>query len=124
MQLPHSYLEGSDIDPHIHWVAEDNTGGNVQWQLTYSWANIDAAFPAATTSNITAAAAVVTDEHEMSSFSDIDGTGKTISSMLLCSLKRNSSNALDTYNGKSAYFIEVDFHYEADTIGSRTELAK
>ena len=124
IQLPHSYLEGSDIYPHIHWVPEDNTGGNVRWELTYTWADINSAFGAATTDNITAAAGTTTDKHLLSSFAIINGAGKTISSMLLCSLKRNSSNALDTYNGKSAYFIEIDFHYKMDSVGSSTELVK
>lgn len=124
LQLSHAYLEASNIYPHVHWVPEDNTGGNVRWELTYSWANIDGTFPAATTSYINASANTTTDKHLLSSFTPIDGTGKEISSMLICSLKRNSSNALDTYNGKSAYFLEVDFHYQADTIGSRTEGSK
>jgi hypothetical protein len=96
----------------------------VRWELTYTWANIDGTFSAATPVYLDAAAGTTTDKHLMSSFAAVSGAGKTISSMLLCSLKRNSSNALDTYNGKSAYFIEIDFHYQIDTIGSATETVK
>lgn len=121
LQMPHSYKEGSTVYPHVHWVPEDNTGGNVRWALTYTWANEDDTFGAATTLYINASAGTTTDIHLESSFAPIMGSGKTISSMILCSLKRNSSDALDTYNGKDAYLLEVDFHYLSDAMGSRWE---
>jgi hypothetical protein len=124
VQLPHSYQEGTDITPHIHWVPQDNTGGDVRWLLTYTWANIDGTFSAATPIYINAPAGTTADKHLMSSFTAIVGSGKTISSMLLCSLTRNSSDVLDTYNGKSAYFLEIDFHYAEDTLGSNTITTK
>lgn len=123
VQLPHSYLEGSAIYPHVHWVGQDNTAGNVRWELSYSWANIGSAFPGAQSIYITDAN-LDTDVHNIASFLPITGTGKTISSMLLCALSRNSSNALDTFNGKSAYLLEVDFHFQVDSHGSREELTK
>lgn len=42
---------------------------------------------------------------------------KGLSSVLLCRLKRKSSNALDTFDGKKANFLEVDIHYQADKLG-------
>ena len=123
-QLPHSYKEGTDIDVHIHWVPEDNSAGNVAWTFTHSWANINAAFPGETSVDVTTAAGEVTDKHQLDDIATLDGTGKTISSMLICSLKRNSSDASDTYNGLDAYLLEVDFHFQIDTVGSRTEMAK
>ena len=30
----------------------------------------------------------------------------------------------DTYDAKNAYLLEVDFHYQIDTLGSRSEDAK
>ena len=54
--------------------------------------------------------------------SDISGAGKTISSILICSLKRDTGVANDY--ASAAYLVEIDFHYEIDTIGSRTEAAK
>jgi len=133
-QIPHAWKESSQIELHLHWVPQDNTAGNVYWTLTYSWANISGTFPTQTTVNIEAACPEVTDYHKMSSFGYLVGedsgggvwinspdktTPKGMSSMLLCTIKRSSSNILDTYNGKSAYFLEADFHYERDTCGSR-----
>jgi len=123
-QIPHSYKEGSDIDVHIHWTPEDNTAGNVYWTFSHSWSSIGGTFPAATEINVATACDTVTDKHQMDDLVTLDGTGKTISSILICRLTRHSSNALDTYDGKEPYLHEIDFHYEKDTVGSRTESAK
>jgi hypothetical protein len=128
LQMPHNYKEGTDISIHVHFVPEDNAGGNVYWMLTYSWATIDDAFAAATTVYIAAACGTTTDAHRVAYFADIDGSpgdvNKLISSMLICKLQRNSSDALDTYTGKSAYLLEVDVHYQVDSLGSSTALVK
>lgn len=124
IQIPHGYKEGTDIEAHIHWTPEDNTGGDVVWVLTYSWANKYGTFPVETPLTAIAPAGVVTDEHLRTGFGYISGTGKTISSILLCSLERNSGNILDTYNGKTAYLLEVDFHYQIDSLGSINENTK
>jgi len=122
-QLPHTYKQGSSIHPHVHWVGEDNTAGNVRWKFTYSWANINTAFPAESPLYIDAAN-METDVHNINYFDLISGDGKQISSILICSLTRNSSHANDTFTGKSAYLLEVDIHYEIDSNGSNTELLK
>lgn len=124
MQLPHNYKEGTDITVHVHWIPEDDAGGNVYWRLDHSWANIGDTFPAETTIYVAGAAGTTADAHLMTTFADLTGTGKTISSMILCMIRRTSSNALDTYNGKSAYLLEVDAHYQIDSLGSSTATAK
>ena len=52
----------------------------------------------------------------------IDGTGHTISSVLLCRIKRVSATS-DNYSGGVA-IMDFDVHYEIDTMGSRQELVK
>jgi len=42
---------------------------------------------------------------------------KGLSSVILCRLKRKSSNVLDTFTGKDARLLEVDIHYQADKLG-------
>lgn len=118
IQLPHGYMQGSSITPHVHWVPEDNTGGNVRWALTYTWADYNAVFLAEQTIYAVGAAGTTTDFHNRTYFSEISGAGKHISSMLLCKLQRNSSDATDTYNGKSVYLLEIDFHVKLDALGS------
>ena len=124
MQLSHKYKIGSTLEFHVHWVPEDNTAGNVRWLFTYSWADIDGAFPAESTLVVNAATPEVADKHTLSGLGDLTGSASGVSSMILCSLKRNSSNAGDTYTGKDAYLTECDFHFEIDMPGSREEYAK
>jgi hypothetical protein len=123
LQLPHGYKEGTDIMPHVHWVGSDTATGNVCWKMGYTWANIASAFGASAVVTGLGANSSTANTHILTELTDLTGTGKTASSMLNCSLRRNSSNAADTYTG-SAYLLEFDVHYEIDTIGSRTELAK
>lgn len=124
VQIPHTYKEGSDVTPHIHWTPEDNGAGNVRWVLTHSWANTGAAFPAETTDTQVFACDTVTDKHQLDDFTVISGAGKTISSMILCSIQREDSDGSDTYDNKDAYLLEIDFHFELNTMGSRQILAK
>ena len=126
-QLPHSYKTGSDIFAHVHWLptTADNTG-QVVWVLEYSWASHDQVFPS--TSTLSSYTTVGTDdatayEHRITDFGSIDGTGKTISSMLICRLYRDGGDSNDTYNADAA-LLEIDFHYEVNTLGSRQEYVK
>lgn len=124
VQFPHAYEQGTNIRPHIHWVGEDDTAGNVVWKLTYSWANMLHAFPGETAITMAGANSLTADYHNYTSLPEVVGTGKEISSMMLCSLRRNSSNILDTYTGKDAYLLEFDIHFLKDMPGSKEELSK
>jgi hypothetical protein len=124
-QLPHSWKEGTDVHLHMHIVPEDNAAGNTRWVFTHSWANIDGTFPGATTpAAVIVATSTVTDKHSMIDLGSISGAGKTISSVLLCSLSRTGSHVDDTYNAKVIYLASLDFHYQKDTIGSATATTK
>jgi hypothetical protein len=106
----------------------------VKWGLEYSWANIGSSFPNTTTvytdsDDETVATeqgtALVASDHFMSLFDEagsnaISGTGKTISSMFVARIFRNSSNADDTYASKEAILLEFDLHYEVDSLGSQS----
>jgi hypothetical protein len=124
IQLPHAYKENTNLRPHIHWVGEDNTAGDVVWKLTYSWANMYGVFPTETAIIIANSNSLTANYHNYAALPEIVGTGKEISSMLLCSLIRNSSNSADTYTGKDAYLLEFDIHFLANTPGSKEELSK
>jgi hypothetical protein len=123
VQLPHKYKIATNIEFHFH-AAYPNTGaGNSRWQLTYSWANIGAAFATQTTVLATFAAPGVTDNHSLHDFGVITGTGKGISSVLLCSLSRLGADGADTY-ASVIYAITADLHVLFDTLGSRTATVK
>lgn len=130
VQMPHTWKEGTLIYPHIHWTPIDATAGNVVWQLDYSWANISGTFGAPTTMTSDATAAGGTAwVHHMTYVKDvggntyIDGTGQTVSSMIVCRLHRDAGVGADTL-AKGVAFLEFDLHYEKDGFGSETESTK
>jgi hypothetical protein len=130
-QLPHSYKEGSNITPHVHWVpkADGKAGEKVSWGLEYSWQNMGSTFGNTTiiyTNTHSPAETLVAERHYRSDMAAITGTGKTISSMLVCRLFRNATGAggsTDDYTA-DAGLLEFDFHFQMDTRGSKTIGAK
>jgi hypothetical protein len=122
-QIPHKYKNGSDIFFHFHAAYPDANAGNSRWQLTYSWANINGTFGAQTTTPLTFAAPAAADHHSLHNFGTISGSGKTISSVLLCSLARLGADGADNYDNV-IYAISADFHIEFDSLGSSQELVK
>lgn len=124
-QISHSYAEGEDIEFHVHLSYPDANTGNSIWNFTYSWANMGTAYPTETTvSAVSIASPAIASQHQYAEIIDpISGTGKQLSSMLLCSLEREGTHASDTY-ASDVYLLAADFHYPKNTVGSRTELSK
>ena len=122
-QLPHTYKEGTDIEPHIHWSPDSNDTGDVVWEFEYTIISIGGTFPATTTDTITVPADGTPDKHQVDSFAAIDGTGIEISAMIVCRLTRRGDDVPDDFTG-NAVFLEFDFHLEIDSLGSRLEFIK
>jgi len=122
-QMPHGYKIGSSVYPHLHWVGEDNTAGAVAWKLDYTTATVNGVFNVTTTTTTYVQNSATTDLHNITSLGTITGD-RGLSGVILGTLYRNSTNALDTYNGKSVYLMQMDIHYEIDTVGSRQDLTK
>lgn len=133
-QLPHSYKFDTDLKFHIHITLPVSGLGlgaqNVKFNMTYSWAGINGVFPAETT--ITATRDVQNDVLDTHIIFPIDtvltankGTANGnagVSDMLICSLIRDTTVANNYAN--PVYFLEADFHYQIDTIGSDDEYIK
>lgn len=129
LQLPHGYKEGEDIEIHLHYALPTAGAGggaeNVQWDLTQSWANINEAIPVETGESpaIINVQALSANTHYVGELvSAIDGTGKKISSFLLCSITRNVSVA-DNYSD-DVYLLGIDAHVPINSLGSREEFVK
>lgn len=124
-QMPHSWKMGSAIIPHIHWQATTTNIGDVYWQMEYKWTNHGEVEAAGW--ELAPAAIGSTDgtigRHLITSFGEIDGTGKTLSSILTIRISRVGNDALDTYTGL-ALLKEFDIHYQIDSFGSREEYIK
>ena len=132
VQMPHGYKKGSDLHVHIHWTpgtrGNEENGATVGWKIDYSWANIDGTFPSMSTADLSDACGGVDHGHQMTDAVVVSGDGKGLSSMLLCNVKRTDTGADDTWAGTASgqlpLLLEIDFHYEIDTIGSRNVASK
>lgn len=133
VQLPHNWVEGSAIIPHVHWtpklhVPEHPLNQNVRWRLEWMWESIGGDF--GLTSFVVASTHYPADSilapgrHYMTAFPALtNNPARKISSMLICRLERDATHADDTYEHDAGLF-EIDFHYQIDTLGSRTETVK
>ena len=123
-QLPHGYKHGSNIRFHVHWTPQTDDSATVRWGFEYIWANKDDSLSgSSTTVYKDVAINGNAGDHLITDIIEIDGTDKTLSSMLLCRLFRNSSHGNDDFDD-IAYLLEADFHYQSDQVGSRQEYIK
>lgn len=123
-QLRHSYFEGSDIEFHVHTAYPDSNPGDVRWIFTYSWANQYSNFPVEISVTKDIASPADQDHHSFDEIvASIDGTGKEISSILICSLTRKGTDPVDDYDN-DVYLAALDFHFQKNMIGSREQLTK
>ncbi len=123
-QIPHTWVEGTELDLHFHWVIPVSGAGggteNVKWDITYSWANQDAAFPGETSDSVTVDVQnQVADVHTRTDNITVTGTGKTFSSILIISLERDVAVA-NNY-ASAAYLLEFDIHYMKNRFGTIEE---
>lgn len=129
LQLPHTWKEGSTIYPHVHFSPTHTNGGDtvarvVRFKLEYTWANIYDSFGVSSTINLDSAAFVPNTsqwKHLLCvNGTGIAGTGKTLSSMLVCRLYRDPADAADTYP-QDVGFLQFDIHFEKWGLGSANE---
>ena len=129
VQMPHAWKEGTDLYPHVHWTVKGSDLGSkkVRWGFEYAWVNVGDTFSNTTflyaEDPIAPVGTVGSKEHVISSFGSMNGTGKTLSSMLLCRVWRDGSHSNDDYSDK-AIMLQFDFHYQLDSDGSREEYTK
>ncbi len=131
IQLPHGYKEGTTLKPHVHWTptATDATSYVVVWGLEYSIMKVGGTFGNTTTitgstTNITVNAL---GQHVITILPDITSPAApnhfTISTVLVCRVFRKATDGADAY-ASSAGLLGIDFHYQSDMTGSRTDIAK
>jgi hypothetical protein len=137
VQLPHSYVPGSPIEPHVHVrldpASEGAVGQKLLLEFEYVWVNISESRPESTeiiSINHEITEADLQLDNVMISFGFIEKQDAEISSMLDCRFSRInfdpdwgkdfwSSRGLenDSFLG-NLIFKEFDFHYQIDAPGS------
>lgn len=130
-QVPHSYKHNTNLHPHVHWmpIAAGSATEKVSWGLEYTWADIGQVYPSPCliygNVHTPADSALTQDKHYLTEIGEIAMSSSNVSAMLICRVFRDatSTGCDDTYDS-DAGLVEIDFHYEMDTLGSRTEYTK
>lgn len=128
IQLPHHYKPGTDLRPHLHWIAPDATAGNVVWGLEY-WVLPYNSLAYNTTTTIigvfaapgAAKTATIASFYAYNPSLVISGTGLVESTIIMCRIYREGGNLNDTYDNV-AYGLSFDIHYESNKLGTDNEL--
>lgn len=136
VQMPHAWKQGTDLGAHVHWSTKSTAPltTTVVWTLEYQWVNIGdnfnlsanstiSGFTVLTNANINSDNTLAVGEHAITPVGTISGTGKGLSSVLICRLYREGTVTNDTYSGDAA-LLSVDFHYQIDSFGSSQEFVK
>lgn len=124
VQLPHGWVEGTDIYWHVHWSASTSSNiGTIVWGLEYTWSNIGSVFPNTTIVGVADGVDFPggsLKKHMMTSGVKINASGKTASSMILCRMFRDLTNSTGAGNNtllESIFLLENDFHYQCNACG-------
>lgn len=128
-QMAHDYLEGSDIEIHIHWDQALNSLPN--WVVEYRFVSIGGVFgawtgPGALNNNI---AAFIANVHQVTDGVTQSGAGLTLSHNIEVKLYRDTTNVSGLFAGADPYGAtalvkETDCHYMKNSLGSWQEYAK
>jgi hypothetical protein len=135
-QLPHGYKLGTDLHPHVHFIVPTSgaSGEFVQWGLEYTISDIGGTFSntniiytdasTAATATTSGDGTLTADKHYRAEFPQIDCSSITgISAMIVFRIFRDATDGADDYPN-DAGLLEFDFHYQIDTVGSRSENIK
>lgn len=128
-QMPHSWVEGSAIMPHVHWTKTTSAAGAVVWKLEYQIANAGDVFPGVWTTDTASSPSPVNadtntaNQHLITSFKAINMSGYLASCMIKTRISRVANDAADTY-GADAKLLEFDVHYLVGSLGSGGEFVR
>lgn len=119
-QMPHSYMYGTNLRPHIHFIQTSSLVPT--FKLKYRWYEVGSSVPAFTTITSTTVAVTYASGsiHQLLMFPEIDGSSiDHVSSILDIQLWRD-----DNVVSGDVLVKEFDIHYRNDTLGSLEESSK
>lgn len=122
-EVLHSYKQGSDLYPHIHWTPTDTTIGNVTWFLEYDIVGVNGVYSVPITTSVTQSSNGIAWIHRLAEFPAINGTGFVIGEQIAFRLYRNATSPLDTY-GSNVALLSFGIHYQMDSVGSVSKTSK
>jgi hypothetical protein len=121
LELPHEYVEGTDIDFHIHWSPLTATAGTVLWSVDWSIANANSAFPLPTTSQSLCTSSAIARMSQVNTIFTIPGGERRISDIIYFRISRlgaSDTMAAPAFLNRAAIHVQVNAH------GSDAEFTK
>jgi hypothetical protein len=108
IQMPHAWETGTTVYPHVHFSPITTGTGTVQFILEYTWANINGTFGGSSTCTMTNVISSNSQWNHLlaTNSTGISGSGKGISSMLVCRLYRD--NTVGGNLAANVSFLEFD----------------
>lgn len=122
-QMPHSWLAGSAVRPHVHWAKTTSAAGGVEWEWCYAIAGAGEVLPAYSAwlpATVGVADSDTAGRHAISKFPELTMTGKKESTIIAWQVRRNPAAVGDTY-ATNARFFEFDIHYQMSKFGTIPE---
>lgn len=119
IQLPHDYIAGSTLRPHVHFSFATNpaAAATVIWGLEYSICSVNGVYAASTT--VTATYTAAGDEafkHCVLGFGDVTGTGLRESCIMLARIYRSGGTS-----APEPALLSFDIHYQRGNFGTVDE---
>lgn len=124
-EVQHDYKEGTEIEVHVHWATNgvDADDRAVKWEVEYSIANMNTgAFSASVvlTGQTTITAGTTDHTHLYTSMTaTIAGAGRKIGDVILARVRRIAATGGLSAPSANPFGLQVGFHYQSDTVGSR-----
>lgn len=116
-EMPHTYKEGTDLYPHLHWTPSTTNTGTCVFTLAYTICGVNEIFDHEAYKTFTQTGGGILQKHQLvSSNTPISGSGLKIGDICVFSLTRNGST--DSLVG-DAFLHSFGIHYQVDTMGSR-----
>lgn len=123
-QVPHGYKLNSNLLPHLHLSPSDSNTGVIVFKLECDWSDTNGNFASTSveyaTTTIASASALKSIRTDFSTTTAINFSG--LSGIIDCRISRTPTGG-DTYPS-DVFVHEIDWHYEIDMIGSRTQTTK
>ena len=131
VQLPHSYVLGTEIEAHVHWAKSTSAGGDVCWRVDYECKDIGETFANSLGTTISLTYEVDDADtaylHAIADLTMGDPGFSGVSGMCIMRLWRDVSgdgaSCADDY-AADAILYEFDIHYQFDQPGSVSEWLK
>lgn len=130
--MPHDYIAGTMVYPHVHWTANTASTGTVRWGVEYTLARRSdyaggggntgtIAFGATQTiyieHSVTSGEQYVHQVNEAADGAGIDGTQLQEDALILCRFFRDATHVNDTFPDP-VFLLTVDIHYECNSLAT------